>query len=620
MLKEILNNLFGRTPRVPSEPPVPTFERLEDRLLLSLIGVDLEFPQVPYDATGVVTYDAATDSFDSDATPLAFRLGPTDAGPIMPPRDFQLHIKVDENGNRSGGIAGDDLVIEGQIDIDHDGTIDYDGVLLTGEILDFGFLDSGGPTDQYDFRFYVTGGDLAPLFAGMDIGLKMVSTNSTFTGDFSVNFGGKAQGVVGAIEPIGGPQTSTLAGRIFHDANNNGVDDGETGIAGATVALTSDDGSVNMSTTTGVDGSYAFVDLLPGEYTITETQPDGFLDGGDAVGNVGGTLGNDVLSGIVLAGGEEGTGYIFGEIRPASVSGFVWEDFNNDGLIDFNEYAIEGVTVTLTGTDDLGQAVELTDVTDVDGIYAFVDLRPGTYTITETQPAGYEDGVDVIGEVAGQPVGTAGNDVFTGVTLNQNQDGVNYNFGERPLAGSTVTAGQTATIGFWQNKNGQELLKSVDGSIGAWLAATFPNMYGISAGENDLSSMTNAEVAAYYKAKFQAKVKGSKNGSLEGPAKFDCQVLTTAFAVYVTNGNLAGAVGENYGFIVDMNGVGIATWNVGLSGAAFGVDDYTDMTVMDLLLATNDMSENGVLYLNFDVMYRELANKVYSAINESGDI
>jgi len=620
MLAEMVNKLLGRATRDRAEQreaSLPTLERLEDRLLLSLIGVNLEFPQMPYDATGVVAYDAATQAFDSDATPLAIRFGATEAGAVMPPRDFQLHIQVDNAGNLIGGVVGDDLYIEGQIDRDRDGVIDYDGVLLTGEILEFGYLDSGGTTDQYDFRFAVTGGDLASLFAGMDIGVAMISPNSTFTGDFSVNFGGKAQGSLGAIEPLT-PQTSTLAGRVFHDANNNGADDGEAGIEGATVMLTGD--GVTLTTTTAADGSYLFTDLLPGTYTITETQPLNYLDGDDAVGNLGGSAGDDLLSDIVLVGGEDGTSYNFGEVLPASVSGFVWEDFNDDGLIDFNERAIGGVTVTLTGTNDRGEAVELTDVTDADGIYAFVGLRPGAYAITETQPAGYEDGVDVLGEVDGMPVGVAGNDVFTEVALDQNQDGVNYNFGERAEAGSTVTQGQTATIGFWQNKNGQNLLKSVDGSLGSWLAATFPNMYGINAGANNLSGMTNVEVADFYKAMFKAKIKGRKNGTVEGPAKFDCQVMATAFAVYVTNGNLAGSVGENYGFLVDDSGVGIATWNVGLSGVAFGVDNYTEMTVLDLLLATDERAEGGILYADFDVMYRELANQVYSAINEGGDI
>ena len=35
---------------------------------------------------------------------------------------------------------------------------------------------------------------------------------------------------------------------------------------------------------------------------------------------------------------------------------------------------------------------------------------------------------------------------------------MNYNFGERPQAGAALSSGQTATIGFWQNMNGEALI------------------------------------------------------------------------------------------------------------------------------------------------------------------
>ena len=58
--------------------------------------------------------------------------------------------------------------------------------------------------------------------------------------------------------------------------------------------------------------------------------------------------------------------------------------------------------VTLSGTDDLGNVVDVTVQTDVNGDYVFTDLRPSDangYTITETQPAGFLDGVDTVGSL-----------------------------------------------------------------------------------------------------------------------------------------------------------------------------------------------------------------------------
>jgi len=715
----------ARKIRPPAQTAVAQLESLEPRLLLSLLGVEIEAPGVNYDATGHVGYDSVAQTFDSDATPLSIQFT---AGSrpirITTPRDFQLHILVDNAGDVAGGAAGDDLLVVGSIDINRDRIPDYDGVLLTGEIQQFGYLDAGTSTDQYDFRFTPTGGDLMPFFEGKDIGVRMTSTNSDFAGVFTADFSGGAQGVVGPIEQLAPPPGASLAGRVYVDANNNGADDGEAAISNVIVTVTGTDvdgNDVNLATISGEDGTYSFDDLRPGTYTLTETQPFDYLDGLDSAGNLGGTAGDDVISFIVagsgdvgvdynfgelapasiagsvlvdgagiaevtvtlsgtddlggavsvsqqtaadgsflfeglrpgtyavsetqpidyidgddaagslggavaddvisdiaVASGDAGVGYTFIELNPSSLSGFVWEDFNNDGEIDFNELAIENVTVTLTGTDDRGDAVTQVVQTDADGVYAFTDLRPGTYAINETQPAGYIDGLDVLG--VDSIGGTIGNDVFSDISVTAGVDGTNYNFGERPEAGSSVVQGQTATIGFWQNKNGQKLLTAVNGSadatqMGNWLAATFPNLYG--SGDVDLAGMTNAEVAAFYRARFKAKVK--KKDSVGGPRKVDCQVMATAFAVYVTNSNLAGNAAESFGFIVDNSGVGVATFNVGDCGDAFGVADNTEMTVLDMLLATDSMSVDGQLY-DLDVYLRTLANQIYSAINESGDI
>jgi hypothetical protein len=78
-------------------------------------------------------------------------------------------------------------------------------------------------------------------------------------------------------------------------------------------------------------------------------------------------------------------------------------------------------------------------------------------------------------------------------------------------------------------------------------------------------------------------------------------------------------VGTQYGFIVGGNGVATATYNVGTNGTAFGVADNTTMTVMDLLLAVDSQAVNGVLY-NGNTAKRNMANNVFSAINQAGGI
>jgi len=54
------------------------------------------------------------------------------------------------------------------------------------------------------------------------------------------------------------------------------------------------------------------------------------------------------------------------------------------------------VARTLAGTDDLGHSVNRTQNTDADGAYLFLNLRPGNYTLTEAQAAGYSQGIDSV--------------------------------------------------------------------------------------------------------------------------------------------------------------------------------------------------------------------------------
>jgi hypothetical protein len=267
--------------------------------------------------------------------------------------------------------------------------------------------------------------------------------------------------------------------------------------------------------------------------------------------------------------------------------------------------------------------------TDAQGFVEFLNLRPGDYTLRETQPSDYLDGVDSLGTVNGIPTGDATvNDQFSKLILpSPGSDAVNYNFGERPPSEGEVSPGQTAAIAFWQNKKGQELIRSLNGGpdatqLGDWLAATFPNMYG--AGANDLTGKTNDQVAAIYVSLFKQNGQTSPGG----PPKLDAQVLATSLAVYVTNQTLAGMTAANYGFQVTEYGLGVKTFNVGDSGAAFGVASGATMSTLDILLATNARARHGLLYDqdgsgtidSLERFLRELAHEVFSGINEQGSL
>lgn len=127
-----------------------------------------------------------------------------------------------------------------------------------------------------------------------------------------------------------------------------------------------------------------------------------------------------------------GGGYDFANFQPpqeSKISGFVYADVNDNGQIDAGELGIPGVTVTLMGVDDRGNAVMLTTVTASNGFYLFDNLRPGTYKLVETQPSMFIDGRDTIGT----PGGATQNDRFEQIVLPGGFCGVQNNFGERGL-------------------------------------------------------------------------------------------------------------------------------------------------------------------------------------------
>lgn len=116
------------------------------------------------------------------------------------------------------------------------------------------------------------------------------------------------------------------------------------------------------------------------------------------------------------------------DIEPASISGTVFVDLNDNGVFDSNEQPIAGVVLTLTGTDINANLVSLTTFTDVNGNYSFTNLVPGTYQVTESQPAFFPDGQDN----ATFPGATVGSDVISTIVLGAGDEALANNFGELP--------------------------------------------------------------------------------------------------------------------------------------------------------------------------------------------
>jgi hypothetical protein len=161
--------------------------------------------------------------------------------------------------------------------------------------------------------------------------------------------------------------------------------------------------------------------LAPTDLTDTATITPGL----DAFG--------DPLSEDAVPANDSQTAVV--QIRPASLSGTVYADNNDNAVIDGGE-GMAGVTVTLSGTDIYGNAVNATAVTVAGGGFTFPVLPPSGpagYTIVETQPATHYDRNETAGSLGGTVNNaaygnTAVENTISGIVLPAQTDGTGYVF------------------------------------------------------------------------------------------------------------------------------------------------------------------------------------------------
>jgi hypothetical protein len=168
----------------------------------------------------------------------------------------------------------------------------------------------------------------------------------------------------------------------------------------------------------------------------------------------------------------------------------------------------------------------------------------------------------------------------------------------------SLGGGDTATIGFWHNKNGQGLILGAPNSpaLANWLASNFPCMYG------NLAGKPNTAVASLFLTDFG--VKGQKTYA---------QILGGALACYFTSSNLGGgSASAKFGFNVTPGGTGAKVFNVGSLGTTIGLQNNTSYTVLQILQAANASinCSNGT----FSPAVFNALNTIFDGINTTGDI
>ena len=252
-----------------------------------------------------------------------------------------------------------------------------------------------GETTSISSTYIISGADISASFINNQAVVSAIDPSGDSLSDLSDSSNDNDINETGGFDdPTNTPieQPATISGTTFEDVDGDG--DLDQVLPFVEVTLTDSQGNV-QTTVSDENGDYTFTEVAVGEFTVVETDPDGFNSVEDADGN-----NDNIVTGIVEAG-EVSEDNDFIDEEPADISGQVTDDDDNDLA---GEVPLAGVTVTLI--DRNGD--EFTTVTDENGEYTFEDIDPGPYTVIETDPGDFVSVGDVDG---GDP------NVITGVLM-----------------------------------------------------------------------------------------------------------------------------------------------------------------------------------------------------------
>lgn len=372
----------------------PTRSDLETRILTT--GADGKF------AFGSLRPDTYTLQVECPDGYVVSRLN----GVTMPVRNglatqettFQLKMGTQWHAQRLGCVIPASWSGEAFLDENWDGLRGADEAPAVGETIELRDADTGETvlSVQTDEKGCFTIAGIAPgeyeLVYPLDDGnLEVKDGSCDFYRNGNVMTNGRV--VIREAEQRTGTllcvaRTTEIGGQVWLNQYS-----GVTPVKGARLHLLDGFGVTLAECVTGEDGRYLFKGLMPGEYAVDVTIPDGYalVDCTDT------SIAQDGLSSFVQeAQGLYGKSAVVtlrmarhlrnmdtGMVLPGRLGDMAWLDLNGNGLQDFDEGGIPGVTIELLR----GDKVVATTVTDQYGYYVFDALYPTVYTLRVTWPS-----------------------------------------------------------------------------------------------------------------------------------------------------------------------------------------------------------------------------------------
>jgi len=196
--------------------------------------------------------------------------------------------------------------------------------------------------------------------------------------------------VSGIVKRTDGTGIGSVNVRLYPDNNLDGLPDQVAPVR-----------SVN---TVG-SGIYSMVGLIPGQYTIVETQPPGYtsvsdMDETNDHDTIVYSHPNDNIIPATLEASEIDANNVFIEaVSPGTITGYVFQDLDSNMVAGVGE-GIFGVIISVyhdvdsNGVADQNGFIDST-LTSAIGWFEFGGLSLGHYVLEETQPDGYDSVMDI---------------------------------------------------------------------------------------------------------------------------------------------------------------------------------------------------------------------------------